>query len=60
MYTYHFCAQYEVNKHFIQKFDGILTLSKKIKTMDDYRDIKKMISKEHAAKLTITSLSLLS
>lgn len=57
-YIYHYSTQrYTSSK--MEHIDGILTLSYKIESMEDYRHIKKMIDPKNYKDLVIVSLSFL-
>lgn len=56
---YHYSARYQSGYNSIMRIDGILTLEKPIRNMDDYRYVKQLISPDHADILTIVSLTIL-
>lgn len=56
-YIYHYCCQYQIVDNQITYIDGVLELSAQIKSMKDYREVKRLIDSEH--QIIITSLSLL-
>lgn len=58
-YIYQYCTTKYQELGKIEHIDGILTLTFKITTMDEYRDVKKLIDPIEYDKLIITSLSLL-
>lgn len=67
-YIYHYCAQASSGRgtsFSSAKIDGILSLVKKIESMDDYREIKRLIVEPFdsfrvpSAKITIESLEFL-
>ena len=58
MFIYHYYARRHVGANETLHTDGILNLTKKIKCMDDYRQIKKLIADQETVEgLTICSLS---
>ncbi len=60
MFTYHYCmSRQDGFNGTIVYSDGIAKLPNEIKTMDDYRELKKIIEPEYFASSTITSLTLL-
>ena len=61
MFTYHYCAHYQKPwESGVHHLDGIAIISKEVKTMDDYRELKKRIVPDNYELLTIVSLTLLS
>lgn len=59
MFAYQYCAIYYNSLGQISYIDGVAILKEKIKTMDDYRELKVEIDKYNAHKLVITNLSLI-
>lgn len=56
-FVYHYSSQYQSTIGQMSYIDGIAQLEFKIKSMDDYRDLKKGISPEFHEKLVINSLA---
>jgi len=59
MFTYHYCAKCQIAPGEMGYMDGVVTLKTKVKSTEDYRDLKMLINSEWAFNLTITSLSLI-
>lgn len=58
LFSYHYSAMYAVPNG-VAYHDGIMTTDKKIKTNEQYEELKKEISPDNAHKMSITSLSFL-
>jgi len=57
-YVYHYCAGYWDDSQQVL-IDGIYHSDEMILGMEYYADLKELISREHAGKLSVHSLSLL-
>ena len=56
-HVYHYCAKYQLASGAVNIIDGIALVTNKIKSQDQYRELKKLISPEHYELLSIQSLS---
>ena len=58
LFSYHYSAMHTIPNG-TSYHDGIMITEKKIKTYEEYEELKKRISPDYAHKMTITSLSFL-
>jgi len=58
LFSYHYSAMYTIPNG-AAYHDGVVTTNRKIKTHEEYEELKKDISPDNAHKMSITSLSFL-
>ena len=58
-YVYHYCAEWREENEKLYCMDGIARMVNKVEDIDDYNDLKALISPEVKHKITITNLSLI-
>jgi hypothetical protein len=56
-FVYQYCGRYQLTAGTTNYIDGIVILTHKVTTMERYRELKELISRENKDKLTITNLS---